>query len=113
MYKARKTKTKSGATAIQAVEYSKGRIIVHKHFGSAHTGKEVRLLFNAANQWIEAKTGQKKFAFEKTSNKVLLTCYTKAVSSSPLLLKKTYFKLWQELGLNKLNHKDKKITPLA
>lgn len=112
MYRARKTRTKSGATAVQAVEYNKGKIIVHKHFGSAHIDKEVRLLFKVASQWIEAKTGQKKFSFEKPSNKILFARYTKAVSSSPLLLRKVYLELWREIGLNRLSHKDKKVIPL-
>lgn len=47
----RKTKTASGATAVQVVRYSHERIEVLKHMGSAHDEAGVAALVSAAEQW--------------------------------------------------------------
>ena len=54
----RKTKTASGATAIQAVRYVKRKVIVLHHFGSAHTPHEREVLLRDAESWLAEQSRQ-------------------------------------------------------
>lgn len=58
MYHVRKTKTASGATAIQVVHYTDRTLIVDTHIGSAHTDEEVRVFMVVARLWIEKASRQ-------------------------------------------------------
>lgn len=58
MFHVRTTKTASGATAVQVVQYSNRKTIVHVHIGSTHDSKEVDSLKEAARQWIEQHNQQ-------------------------------------------------------
>lgn len=51
----RTTKTSSGATAIQAVRYVKRKVVVIRHFGSAHTPHEQEVLLRNAESWLADK----------------------------------------------------------
>jgi transposase len=74
MYHIRKTKTSSGATAVQVVEYVKRKLVVASHIGSARTGDETHSLENMAMQWIEKNSGQRPL-FESDSVEYLLARY--------------------------------------
>jgi hypothetical protein len=74
MYHIRKTKTASGATAVQVVEYVKRKLIVVNHVGSAQTDAELQSLLETANQWLEKHGGQKPL-FESPSTEYLLARY--------------------------------------
>lgn len=54
----RRTKTSSGSTAVQAVEYRKRKMVMLKHFGSARTKAELQALIQNAEQWITEQTRQ-------------------------------------------------------
>lgn len=54
----RKTKTASGAIAVQVVVYSKGTTKVEKHIGSANNKEAISILFQKAEKWIESKSKQ-------------------------------------------------------
>ena len=58
MYSVRKVKTKSGATAIQVVQYVGHRSIVAKHIGSGKDEVEVTILRQRAFEWIEEQSAQ-------------------------------------------------------
>jgi len=58
-YRIRKTKTASGAIAIQVVRYAKRKLIIVKHIGSSHTDDELKTLQQIAIKWIEQITKQK------------------------------------------------------
>jgi transposase len=58
MFHIRKTKTSSGATAIQVVRYENRRLVVDKHIGSAHSKDELSILLRNADHWIESEGGQ-------------------------------------------------------
>lgn len=58
MYHIRKTKTASGATAIQVIHYSDRVLVIDAHIGSAHTDDEVKTLKAIAASWIEKTTRQ-------------------------------------------------------
>lgn len=74
MYHIRKTKTASGASAVQVVEYVKRKLTVVKHVGSAQTNIELQSLLETANQWIEKHGGQKPL-FEPPPMEYLLARY--------------------------------------
>lgn len=50
----RKTKTASGATAVQVVIYRRGKAQILKHVGSAHTETDVAALMERARTYLEA-----------------------------------------------------------
>jgi len=54
----RRTKTASGATAVQVVRYERRRVVVIKHIGSGHSTDEVNALIEGARQWITRSTLQ-------------------------------------------------------
>ena len=60
MFYVRATKTASGATAVQVVTYRYRKMIVLKHFGSAHTTEDSVSLKAVACRWIEKTTHQQK-----------------------------------------------------
>lgn len=59
MYSIRKTKTASGATAVQVVKYVNRKRIVAVHIGSARTTEDLKVLRQLASDWIEKTTKQK------------------------------------------------------
>jgi hypothetical protein len=71
MYSIRKVKTKSGATAIQVVQYIGHRSKVAKHIGSGKDNTEVSILRQKAKQWIEDQTSQASL-FPEPRQKTLL-----------------------------------------
>jgi transposase len=56
--KIRVVKTASNARAVQAVTYQNNRRIVVRHFGSCHTGEELKELLAVAHEWISEFAGQ-------------------------------------------------------
>lgn len=58
MFSVRKTKTASGATAIQVVRYANRKTIVCVHIGSTHNQAEIDVLKQQARRWIEKATQQ-------------------------------------------------------
>ena len=54
----RTTKTASGATAVQVVEYVKRKMVVLTHLGSAKTDEEILELKHSAKDWIERHNNQ-------------------------------------------------------
>jgi len=53
MFRIRKVKTKSGASAIQVVQYNGHWATILKHIGSSKDDIERNLLINKAQAWIE------------------------------------------------------------
>lgn len=66
----RKTKTASGATAVQVVRYRNRKVVIMKHIGSARTDEEVHALLQSANAWVRQCTGQSSI-FQDDANRVL------------------------------------------
>jgi len=60
MYHIRKTKTSSGATAVQIVEYVKRKLVVVRHIGSARIRASLPPLLETAKTWIEKHDSQKQ-----------------------------------------------------
>lgn len=61
MLSIRRTKTASGATAVQVVRYTNGTTKVEKHIGSAKNKEAISILYQKAEKWIENKTKQQNF----------------------------------------------------
>jgi len=66
----RKTKTGSGATAIQIVKYVNRKIVVLKHIGSAHSPDEIEALLEIAEHWITQNTPQSPL-FSKSTRRTI------------------------------------------
>ena len=66
----RKTKTASGAIAIQVVRYQHRKVVVLKHIGSARTKEEIAPLLQSAHTWILQTTRQRSL-FPTVSERVL------------------------------------------
>ena len=60
MFHIRTTKTSSGATAVQVIQYEQRRKIIVLHIGSAHTSQELLKLKQTASAWIEKTTKRQR-----------------------------------------------------
>jgi transposase len=58
-FKIRTTKTKSGKIAVQVINYTKRKVNVLKHIGSAKNEEETRVLKEQAENWIRTEMGKK------------------------------------------------------
>ncbi|NCO97921.1 MAG: transposase [Candidatus Moranbacteria bacterium CG23_combo_of_CG06-09_8_20_14_all_39_10] len=67
MYHIRKTKTASGATAVQVVNYIERKITLAKHIGSGRTNEEIAALLKIAETWIK-KISRQQGLFDKDEN---------------------------------------------
>jgi len=63
----RKTKTASGATAVQVVRYRNRKVVVLKHIGSTRMKEEIEALVQSADAWIRQNVGQSSFFAEQSS----------------------------------------------
>lgn len=63
----RKTKTASGATAVQIVRYRGRKVVILKHVGSARAQDEIDALLQSADAWIERNVGQGSLLAERAS----------------------------------------------
>lgn len=72
----RKTRTASGATAVQVVRYERRTVVVLKHIGSARTPEEIVALTESAAAWIERTTAQRSL-FPKTPRRALSLATTR------------------------------------
>ena len=71
MFRIRKVRTKSGATAIQVVQYHGHRAKIAKHLGSCKENIEYELLLKKAQEWIDAHSFQTNI-FPEPKQKVLI-----------------------------------------
>jgi len=93
----RKVKTSSGATAVQIVRKSEGRIVEIKHLGSAHTKEELEVLISLAKKRLQG--GQQSLFPDpkKSSFKIGLK------HSFSYLLFQVLKEQYQSLGFSKLD----------
>lgn len=95
----RKVKTASGATAVQIVRKSSGRIVKVEHLGSAHTKEELEVLMSLANKRLH-EGQQVLFPDSKISSfKIELK------QSYSILLYQVLKEQYQSLGLSRLDDK--------
>lgn len=98
----RKTKTASGATAIQIVQYEKRKTIVMKHIGSAHTSEEISALIESADAWIAHHTPVQTL-FGKTQRRTLALHTAQYIGVTHMLAYKTLHAVAHMCGFSALN----------
>jgi transposase len=69
----RKTKTASGAKAVQIVYYKNRKVVIEKHIGSGKTEQEIELLVKRGKDWIAQNSLQGELFPANTTNTVSLT----------------------------------------
>lgn len=101
MFSIRKVKTKSGATAIQVVEYIGHGCKVFKHIGSSKDSRELDLLKQLAQNWITSKTIQTSL-FPEQKQKVLNVDMDQCVAVSHTFSYQFFISCFEECGLSHL-----------
>lgn len=95
----RKVKTASGATAVQIVRKSSGRIVKVQHLGSAHTKEELEVLMSLANKRLHE--GQQVLFPDSKTTPFRIELKQSYSSLLYQVLKEQY----QSLGLSRLDDK--------
>jgi transposase len=101
MLSVRKVKTKSGATAIQIVQYIGHRCKMFKHIGSSKDPLEIDLLKKAAQDWISEKTLQLSL-FPEHKQKVLIVDMGECVAVTHKFSYHFFSSCFEECGLSHL-----------
>ncbi len=98
----RKTKTKSGATAVQVVSSRYGQTIVHKHIGSAGTLEDLHRLWEEARLWMLKASKQQSFFPQNPSFDPLFSQY-RYIGTRYTLLYETLSSVLTTLGFSHLS----------
>ena len=99
----RQVTTGSGAKAVQVIRYAGRRTVVVRHIGSAHTEREMDVLYSAAYEWIEQKAGQFSMFPDLVKENVLPLDYTEYLGICYTFIYETMHILQQRLGYTGLN----------
>lgn len=75
----RKTKTASGATAVQVVRYENRKVVVMKHVGSGKTKEEIAALIESAASWLAQETRQRALFARDEERRVLTLAHARYV----------------------------------
>ncbi len=97
----RKTKTKSGATAVQVVTSRYGQTIVLKHIGSATTPEDFHCLWEEARSWMLTASKQQSFFSAESSFDPLFSQY-RYIGTRYTLLYETISSVFTTLGFSHL-----------
>lgn len=97
----RKTKTASGATAIQVVRYKNRRVVVMKHIGSARTKEEITALVESGISWIMQETKQQTL-FPKEPRRTLALATTRYIGVTHQFAYRVFSMLGAKLGFTTL-----------
>lgn len=101
--KIRKTKTASGATAVQVVRYEGKRCIVEKHMGSAHDDEACLVLMDAARRHIETRQIQPDlFTSSAESSPLLHVAHTRLIRITHLFARNALHSCARLCGLSSL-----------
>lgn len=92
----RRVKTKSGATAVQIIHKTAGRVVRLEHLGSAHNAKELETLISLAKEHLR---GNQMFLFPDSPGKLEV----KLKQSCSKLLFEILNQEYQRLGFTRLN----------
>ena len=106
----RKTKTASGATAVQVVRYERRRVVVLKHLGSAHNEDELAAMVDGARLWI-ARSSAQHALFEAQPRRTVALATTQYMGATHALAYEVLHKAAQRCGLDALG--DELLLDLA
>src|SRR5690606_35416735 len=98
----RKTKTASGATAVQVVRYTHKRIEVLKHLGSAHDEAGVEALVHAAQRWYAGNPGEDTLFAASDHEASLIAEGTEFLGAMYGLAYSTLVRMAEQCGLHTL-----------
>ncbi len=73
VYRIRIVRTSSGTAAVQVVWYEKDTTKIAKHIGSAKNEDELKILRNAAKQYIREHEPQRSFFDEPTDSDLIVS----------------------------------------
>lgn len=97
----RKTKTASGATAIQVVRYENRKVVVMKHIGSARTKEEITALIESGTSWMTQETKQQTL-FPKEPRRTLALATTRYIGVTHHFAYRIFSILGEKLGFTAL-----------
>lgn len=97
----RKTKTASGATAIQVVRYENRRVVVMKHIGSARTEEEITALVESGRSWMTQETKQQTL-FPEEPRRTLALATTRYVGVTHYFAYRVFSMIGEKLGFTTL-----------
>ena len=100
----RKTKTSSGATAIQVVKYVNRKIVILKHIGSAHSPDEIEALVESAEHWLTRKTSQASL-FSKSTRRTISLDHSEYTGVIHNFAYSALSQIAVKIGLAQLNNK--------
>jgi hypothetical protein len=103
MLSIRKTKTASGAIAVQVVRYENRKVIIEKHIGSAHTPDEIAARIECAAAWIAKNTSQASL-FPKVSRKTLSLTTAHYIGTTHTFAHTTLSAVAERSGFTALNN---------
>lgn len=95
----RKTKTASGAVAVQVVRYHNRQVVVLKHIGSGHTTEEIAALVESARVVQERITGQPSL-FAKQAQRTLPLAKLRYVGVTHRFARDALWQIAQRCGFN-------------
>lgn len=99
MASTRKTKTGSGATAVQVVRYEDRKVVVLKHVGSGKTDEEVAALIDSARIWMENDASQQSL-LPKLTSRTLPIATTQYLGVTYIFARKVLLGLAQRCGFD-------------
>lgn len=98
----RKTKTASGATAVQVVRYENRKVVMIKHVGSGKTKEEVAALIESAESWLARETYQHTL-FERAPRHTLALTHARYVGVTHHFAYSVLAAVAEKLGFTTLN----------
>ena len=101
MFSIRKVKTKSGAIAIQVVQYVGHRCKVYKHIGSTKDDLELVILKHAAQKWISSQTLQTSI-FPEQNQKVLIVDMGECIAVTHTFSYQFFISCFEDCSLSEL-----------
>lgn len=102
MLSIRKTKTGSGATAVQVIRYENREVVIMKHIGSATREDDITALIECAETWIADETKQQGL-FGKEPQRSLVVANARYVGVTHHFAYHVLSALAEKIGFTKLN----------
>lgn len=99
----RKTKTASGAIAVQVVRYENRKLVVMKHVGSGHAPEEVAALVDSARVWMEQETKQTSL-FPRKQKRTLPLATTEYLGVTHTFARATLLSVAKRCGFDPASH---------
>lgn len=100
----RKTRTASGAIAVQVVRYANRKVVVLKHIGSGQNPQEVAALVESAESWMRQQTGQRSLFEKSDAGRTLPLATVRYKGATHAFAYAALQQVAQRIGLTTLDH---------